>query len=74
MILITLTTVLMSCRSCPKASELYWTSVPDPIVDGVSVVTYDVETKTVQVPLWYWLNLTDYIIDTEANKKILLED
>ena len=74
MILITSITVLMSCHSCPKASELYWTSVPDPLVDGVSVVTYNVETKTVQVPLWYWLNLTDYIIDTEANKKILLED
>lgn len=74
MILLTLITVLMSCRSCPKANELYWSNVPDPIVDGVSVVTYNVDTKTVQIPLWYWLNLTDYIIDTEANKKILLED
>lgn len=39
---------------------------PDPVVDGISVVTYDSGTDTVSMPLWYWIRLTEYAIDVDT--------
>lgn len=40
--------------------------VPDPLrEDGTSVVTYNEDTDTVAMPLWYWKKLVRYIIDTQ---------
>ena len=65
-----LTIPLTSCRSCPR-NDLFWTDPPSPIVDGESVVKHDPEKQEVIMPDWYWFNLMDYIIDTEANKEKL---
>lgn len=65
----------MSCTSSPKKeNNLYWSPVPDPIVDGelVLIKVHEGETITaaengVFVPAWYWLQVEKYIIITEAN-------
>lgn len=57
----TLTLALISCTSLPRESE---PQVPDPIAeDGTILVTYDPETETVSMPLWYWKKIVRYIID-----------
>lgn len=65
---------LTSCITCHKKNEtpkLYWTPVPDPIYNGDNVVVYLPDTDEVKMPYWYWNKLTEYIIDTEANKELL---
>jgi len=61
MMLLTLTLLLMSCASIPSNSGV----VPNPYVEGVSVVEYDVDTGKVSMPLWYWKKLVRYIVDTQ---------
>lgn len=34
--------------------------------DGVPVVSFDIETDIVSMPMWYWKQLTNYMIETEA--------
>lgn len=70
-----LTLVLMSCTSLrTNANNLYWSPVPDPIVNGENVLikVHEGETITatengVFVPAWYWLQIEKYIIITEGN-------
>lgn len=64
MTLVILIILLMSCQSL-KNDNLEWSVFPDP----TDVVTYNGEF--VQMPLWYWLKITDYVIDTERNIEIL---
>lgn len=66
-----LQTVLISCISTPTASELNWISPPDPDREGETIVTYDVNSNLVSMPLYYWLELVEYIADTETNKELL---
>lgn len=63
---------LMSCGSTPAAEqktvELY-TQFPNPYDEnGNQIVTF--EDGYVKMPLWYWLKICDYVIDTEANKEL----
>ena len=63
---------LQSCKSIPNVSnEIEWATFPSPYVHGVSVVTYTQDTDSVSMPLWYWLKVTEYVIDTEKNIEIL---
>ena len=34
--------------------------------DCVPIVSFDIETEIVSMPMWYWKTLTTYMIDTEA--------
>lgn len=65
-----MTTLLTSCQTTQKV-ELEWTLFPSPIVNGENVVKFDLETKTVSMPLWYWKQITNYVIDTETNIEII---
>lgn len=67
---------LMCCKSTrnaenPSAKPIQiQTAFPRPYdEDGNAVVMLDGDT--VSMPLWYWLKITDYVIDTEANKALL---
>lgn len=72
MIMMIFLTQLISCQTLPKEIvDLEWTLFPDPNINGESVVTYDDTTKTVKMPLWYWKNITEYVVDTETNIEIL---
>lgn len=69
---------LTCCASTRKAENpagkpvQIQTAFPSPYDEnGNAVVSLDGDT--VSMPLWYWLKITDYVIDTEANKE-LLED
>ncbi len=53
----------MSCTSSPTV-EPTGAQIPDPIVDGESVVTIDEETEIVSMPLWYWKKIVRFMIDT----------
>ena len=55
--------VSVSCMTSQKTSNT--AVVPDPIVNGESVVVYDESTDTVSMPLWYWKKIVRYIIDTQ---------
>lgn len=52
--------LLTCCKSIPKNEVRPF---PNPIVDGEPVVTFDGET--VSMPLWYWLAITEYVIEVE---------
>lgn len=56
-----LTSLLTSCASSPKNEG---PKIPDPMVNGVSVVVYDETTNYVSMPLWYWKKIVRYFIDT----------
>lgn len=58
---------LISCTSLRKKNNnnYVWIPVPDPIVDGQSVVV--LEGDEVKMPLWYWKKIVTYITVTEAN-------
>ena len=60
--------VLTSCTTLrTDADNLVWAPVPDPIVEGKSVIKEDLTTQTVTMPYWYWLKVEIYMITTEAN-------
>lgn len=67
------TTALTSCRTSqitavePLQIETHF---PPPYDEnGNSVVLFD-DGNTVKMPLWYWLKITEYAIDTESNKEL----
>lgn len=67
------TTALTSCRTSqitavePLQIETHF---PPPYDEnGNSVVLFD-DDNTVKMPLWYWLKITEYAIDTESNKEL----
>ena len=67
--LITLIIQLDSCTSTPESRSNNNTTLsyplPDPVIeiDGeeTQLIQYNEETGFVEVPLWYWLELTRYI-------------
>lgn len=64
----TLMPALTSCMtSRTNADNLVWVAVPDPIVEGQSVIKEDLTTETVTLPYWYWLKVEIYMIKTESN-------
>ena len=67
------TIALTSCRTSqitavePVQIETHF---PPPYDEnGNSVVLFD-DGNTVKMPLWYWLKITEYAIDTESNKEL----
>lgn len=59
-------TLLTCCKTCPKEEiNLEWTTFPNPVGNVVLV-----ENEVVQMPLWYWIKITEYVADTETNIKI----
>ena len=64
----------ISCTSIQvEGNDLEWAIFPDPIIDGDSVVKYDLTTDTVSMPLWYWILITKYVINVESNIKLITE-
>lgn len=54
----------MSCKSTQSVNVKQF---PSPIVDGKNIVEYDQDTNTVSMPLWYWLEITEYVIEVEES-------
>ncbi len=54
----------MCCKSTAKKDIKPF---PNPVLNGENVIKYDDATKTVSMPLWYWLSITDYVIEIEEN-------
>ena len=61
--------LFQSCRTslAVDGSDLYWPPFPDP----QGVVKHDLTTDTVFMPLWYWMDITDYVIEVEQNILLL---
>lgn len=75
LILIVLSTILLTfCKSTQKNSTeinppQIETHFPNPYDEnGNAIVSLDGET--VSMPLWYWLKITEYVIDVETNKEL----
>lgn len=72
--LIISTTALTSCRTSqitavkPLQIEAEFPSPYDE--DGKPVVTLE-NDGSVKMPLWYWLKITEYAVDTESNRLLL---
>ena len=46
------------------------TEFPNPVDEnGNNIVTLEVD-GSVKMPLWYWLRITDYVIDVETNNSL----
>lgn len=64
----------MCCKSTQKNSTeikpiQIETHFPSPFDEnGNAIVSLDGETVT--MPLWYWLKITEYVIDVETNKEL----
>lgn len=64
---------LTSCRTSqitdvkPLQLETHFPSPYDQ--DGKAVVTFETD-GSVKMPLWYWLEITEYVIDTESNRRL----
>lgn len=66
-----LITLLVSCKSTVKNNNpLLEVTPPSPIVNEVNVITYDSSTGLVSMPLYYWIDLMEYITTVEEMKKI----
>ena len=64
---------LISCTTTQVQQQIKPVQIdstfPDPIDEnGNSIVTYDSESQTVSMPLWYWLKITEFAIDVNTNK------
>ncbi len=75
-ILAILTTALVSCKSAQQKSAQEQKTIqieaqfPNPFDEnGKAIVTLE-NNGIVTMPLWYWLKITDYVIDVEANKEL----
>lgn len=66
-----LSIALTCCVSTPKVDELKWSEPPSPDRNGETIIIFDSETNTVSMPLYYWIELIEYISDTETNKELL---
>jgi hypothetical protein len=62
-----LTLSITACETTPKIEYVHET--PDvifPVFPFSDSVTYDEETGTVSMPLWYWQKIAEYKIDVDA--------
>lgn len=67
-----LTAALMSCKSLPRQEKktLQIDAVfPSPFDQNGNAIV-KLEGDTVTMPLWYWLKITEYVIDVESNKEL----
>lgn len=57
--------LLTSCMSTQNIK----TDIPDPIVDGESVIKIDLSIEIVSMPYWYWKKIVECFIEVEENIK-----
>ena len=73
MILLILTTLLISCKTLPNTVVnpiQIETEFPSPYDEnGKAIVTFE-NDGNVKMPLWYWLKITEYVIDVETNLEL----
>jgi hypothetical protein len=66
--------LMMSCASNLKIEYVH--EVPDipafPIFPQPNCVTFDEESETVSMPLWYWEAIARYKIDVDAIRNYLV--
>lgn len=64
--LLTLTTLLMSCRTLPKETN-NTPDFPEPYdVNGELVVELNVQERTVTMPIWYWKKIVEYAVEVQG--------
>lgn len=63
--MLTISIILLMC--CKSTAKKDIKPFPNPVLNGENVIKYDDATKTVSMPLWYWLSITDYVIEIEEN-------
>jgi hypothetical protein len=59
--------ILLACETTPRVEYIH--EIPDvvfPVFPPPDSVTYDEETDTVLMPLWYWQKIAEYKIDVDA--------
>jgi hypothetical protein len=67
-------TILSTCSTAPAKTEvvdprLSFPDFPDPLdAQGKPIPTLNGETVT--IPLWYWIQITDYVIEVEKLREI----
>lgn len=77
---IALAILMLASISCittrsEKSDSVPFVASPDPLdSEGNSVVTFDAQTDTVIVPLWYWKKLVEYVQDTQDIQSIIHSD
>lgn len=59
---LTILTILLTCCTTTRKIEA---EVPNPIVNGESVVEYDETTDEVKMPFWYWKKIVEFIIEVK---------
>jgi hypothetical protein len=62
-----LTLSIAACKTTPGVEYIH--EIPDvnfPVFPAPDSVTYDDETDTVLMPLWYWQKIAEYKIDVDA--------
>ena len=69
-----LTTALTSCKSTQKNSTetkpiQIKTHFPNPFDENGNAIV-SLNGETVSMPLWYWIKITEYVIDVETNKEL----
>ena len=68
-----LITLLISCKTLPNTVVnpiQIETEFPSPYDEnGKAIVTLETDGN-VKMPLWYWLKITEYVIETNANTKL----
>lgn len=68
-----LSAALTSCRTSQGAAVKpmqITAEFPSPYDDEGNPVVLLQTDGTVAMPLWYWLRITEYVIDVEANKEL----
>lgn len=65
----------MSCKSAQQKSAQEQKTIqieaqfPNPFDQNGNAIV-KLEGDTVTMPLWYWLKITEYVIDVESNKEL----
>jgi hypothetical protein len=57
----------VNCETTPRVEYIH--DIPDvvfPVFPPPDSVTFDEETETVSMPLWYWEKVAEYKIDVDA--------
>jgi hypothetical protein len=58
---------IAACKTTPNVEYIH--EIPDvifPVFPPPDSVTYDEETDSVSMPLWYWQKIAEYKIDVDA--------
>ena len=62
-----LTLQLTSCQSSKVNPKSEAPQFPEPYdTEGNLIVTYDVNTDKVSMPLWYWKKIVRYVVDVQG--------